>query len=163
MSMATRIAFCPVDWRMKVERANPRRSSPSSPTPGSQWILHQFVLAKFRPTRRPTAPHWPRTSGRVRGSRGRSLGQQQLGSKGDSSNGIEKVQHNDRPTKFWKLSNKSNHLIGERGASWQGHFLWIYLNFLTTRFEILMIESDSDFNSLWIDRICLQFSFTRNC
>ena len=53
--------------------------------------------------------------------------------------------------------------IGERRASWQGHFLWIYLNFLTTRFANWMNESDSDFNSLWIDRICLQCSLTRNC
>ncbi len=56
-----------------------------------------------------------------------------------------------------------NYTIGERGASWQGHFLWIYLNFFTTRFANWMNESDSDFNSLWIDRICLQCSFTRNC
>jgi hypothetical protein len=53
-------------------------------------------------------------------------------------------------------------IVGERGASWQGHFLWIYLNFLTTRFANWMNKSNSDFNSLWIDRICLQCSFTRN-
>jgi hypothetical protein len=53
--------------------------------------------------------------------------------------------------------------VGERGASWQSHFLWIYLNFLTTRFANWMNKSNSDFNSLWIVRICLQCSFTRNC
>ncbi len=66
------------------------------------------------------------------------------------------------PTAKW-FHDKKRISIGERGASWQGHFLWIYLNFLTTRFANWMNESDSDFNFLWIDRIRLQCSFTRNC
>jgi hypothetical protein len=60
----------------------------------------------------------------------------------------------------WTGRRKS---VGKRGASWQGNFLWIYLNFLTTRFTNWRNESDSNFNSLWIDRICLQCSITRNC
>ncbi len=55
------------------------------------------------------------------------------------------------PTAKW-FHDKKRISIGKRGASWQGHFLWIYLNFLTTRFANWMNESDSDFNFLWIDR-----------
>jgi hypothetical protein len=41
--------------------------------------------------------------------------------------------------------------------------LWIYLNFLTTRFANWMNnESDSDFNSLWIDRLAFWNTLTQN-
>jgi hypothetical protein len=72
-------AFWPVDWRIKVERDQSQTmAGRSTPTPGSHRVVHHVVLAKFRPSRRPTTPHWPPASGRVRESRGRSLGQQQL-------------------------------------------------------------------------------------
>ena len=52
--------------------------------------------------------------------------------------------------------------LWERGASCQGHFLWIYLNFLTTRSANWMNESDSDFNSPCIDRLAFWNTLTQN-
>jgi hypothetical protein len=52
--------------------------------------------------------------------------------------------------------------IGERGASCQGHFLWIYLNFFTTCFSKWMNKSNSDWNSPCIDRLVYWITLTRN-
>jgi hypothetical protein len=47
MSMAVNDASFPVNWRMEVKRDQSQTmtvQSPSSPTPESEWVLHQVVI-----------------------------------------------------------------------------------------------------------------------